>query len=143
VYQQVPRSAYRFPARPAHLDLPPVESANTVLDSRRRGANGTFEFVVPTGRSLDLITAAPGQLTIGCGRNQTDGVESWYYKNYDMTVGVTAGDLGTACPALAGHPTVTLTLVASDFTTPGWVVTETASDDSSAFTFPSLSPAGN
>lgn len=138
VYEHVPVAQFRFPPRPAHLALPAVGSNNAILDARRNGSNGAFTVVVPVGQQLDLITAAPGQLTVGCGAAaQNEGVESWRYQHNDLPVDV------TACPTLAQHETNKLTVVASGFTAPGWLVTESAPGASTALAFPSLtSPSG-
>ncbi|BEP16648.1 hypothetical protein acdb102_49590 [Acidothermaceae bacterium B102] len=123
VYQQVAPAQYQFAPQPAHLALPPSGSQGVLLDARRLGANGTFTLVARVGEQLRLTTAAPGQLTIGCGVHQLFGVSSWYYKPYDLHVDVTPSGLGEVCPA-SGQPSVRLTVVASRFVSPGWIITE-------------------
>lgn len=125
VYQQVTPADYQFPPAPAHLALPPAHSRGVLLDARQTGANGTFTLVARVGQRLRLTTAAPGQLTIGCGTHQISGVISWYYKPYTMDVDVSPRALGAMCPA-PGQSTLQLTVVASQFLSPGWTITDSS-----------------
>jgi hypothetical protein len=125
VYQQVPPAHYQFPPPPAHLALPPPDSRGILLDARRTGANGTFTLVARVGEQLRLTTAAPGQLTISCGPHQRFGVASWYYKPYNMDIAVSSLGIGGTCPT-TGQPTIQLTVAASRFASPGWIITDSS-----------------
>lgn len=130
VYDRVDPSAYPLPARPPRLQ--PLDDAATMaggrvlwaLDSRQAGAEATGGTTVRLprgGLTYDAGFVSPGQLLVSVNGTVIDRVESWGYDEHGAGGGpLTSSELRQyGLHVEVGQP-VTVTVVASRFTDPGW-----------------------
>lgn len=129
VYQKVPLATYPFPPRPAKLAAPPTNGAGPeqiVAASAKVGANATATVKLILGAHTQLFigTSAPGQLEVFVDGTQVDAVSSWAWTPSSFVVFLTPDDLARdGINAKAGQ-SVQITVQASRFAVPGWVVTK-------------------
>ncbi len=123
VYQGVPRADYVFPPRPDVLADAPVQGA-LLTSAATAGANGaTTAVVVATATSqLFLGTSAPGVVAVSVDGVALGSSETWDWGPSVHVVDLSVADLAAhGVRVVAGQP-VTVQLVTSGFTAPGWAV---------------------
>lgn len=153
--ERVPPSDYPTPPRPANLTLPPAGNNPIVIDSRTVGVNGSWLVKANPGESLEIRTAAPGDVTISCGGDALRDDRGYDWSTRSAAVQLADGVTGTACSS-GGHTQFEVS--ASGFSAPGWYVESKQGTDpvpvtttyqvcsasctpSNAVTYPSAPPA--
>ncbi len=127
VYQAVPVAAYPLPKAPPTLAPLGVDGpGTTLLDSRHVGANGTFTTEVTVGAhaALTLNSVAPGQLSLTIGGKPFQVDAFWDYGSEFASLDVTPAALRDRGITAADGERVAVTVTASRFAGPYWLVTE-------------------
>jgi hypothetical protein len=157
VDQRVPPADYPRPAAPHFLNLPSSGSNPLLVDSRTAGINGTWLVQANPYEKLEIVTSAPGHITVSCKDRvlRADSQWDWLPRTDPLLV----EPLDLSCPAPWGSPgMLQLTVRASGFAKAGWYVEDAEAADpppqtatyeicdhgcaaSTAVTYPSAAPA--
>jgi hypothetical protein len=123
VYERIPFSQMPLPPAPAHLRLPPAGRNPILLDARSTAPTGTWYITARVGATLELVRAAPGELTVSYQGMPLGEAVGYDWQAGSETVSLDSDALGCGC---GGRPplgdTVRLTVHASGFTRAGWYV---------------------
>lgn len=129
VYQGAPLDEYVFPPRPQKLATPPTIGADpgqVVVDSTKLGANAnataTINLILGYDTRLWLGASAPGQLEVFVDGTQISTFESWDWTRHAFPVFLTPDALDRRGITAKARQTVQITVQASRFDVPGWVV---------------------
>lgn len=124
VYQGVPLDEYVFPPRPAKLAPPPNGTGPALADSTKLGANAkaTVNLILGANTQLSAITGAPGELRISVDGTLVRTLTSWDWPPHFFTVLLTPDDLARRGIKVKAGQSVRITMQASRFDVPGWVV---------------------
>lgn len=123
IYQGIPVADYPLPAKPAHL--PPLTANGgepVVLDSRTVGADGTFALLLSAGGRLDVTAIGPGQIDLKVNGQHLQTSAFWTYGSQTVLIDLSAARLLGAGVTTSNGQQVTVTVTATRFTGPYWLV---------------------